>query len=108
MKKVAIVCASVLFFVACQKNSVTTKANHLEDVVLENKSKDAEVTARKRPKPTPTDPIQPQVIPPTTTDKTIIYLDFDGQIVSGTIWSSGTITCNSSGLTAEQQETIRS
>jgi hypothetical protein len=108
MKKIAIVCASVLFFVACQKNSVTTKANHLEDVVLENKNKDAEVTAKKKPKPIPTDPIQPPIIPPTTTDKTIIYLDFDGQIVSGTVWSSGTITCNSSGLTATQQETIRS
>src|SRR6186713_1380432 len=110
MKKIAIVCASVLFFVACQKNSVTT-ANHLEDVVLENKNKDAEVTAR-RPKPikpgTPTDTIQSPVIPPTTTDKTILYLDFDGQIVSGTVWSSGTIICSSSGLTAEQQETIRS
>lgn len=118
MKKIAIVCASVLFFVACQKNSVTTKATqHLEDVVLENKNKDAEVTARKRPKPIkpvhPNEPIDtntynPPNEPPTTTDKTILYLDFDGQIVSGTVWSSGTITCNSSGLTAAQQETVRS
>ena len=111
MKKIAIVCASVLFFVACQKNSVTTKTNHLEDVVLENKNKDVEVAAR-RPKPVkptvPTDPIQPPVIPPTTTGPTILYLDFDGQIVSGTVWNSGTIICNSSGLTAEQQETVRS
>ena len=110
MKKIAIVCASVLFFVACQKNPVTTttKANHLEDVVLENKDKDAAAMSKRRPKPTPTptDPIEPPVIPPTTTGKTIIYLDFDGEIVSGTVWNNGTITCYSSGLTAEQQEMI--
>lgn len=118
MKKIAIVCASVLFLVACQKNSVTTKANHLEDVVLENKKKDADATARRFPKGKPIKPTQPvdtvtENPPPPTeptdqTGKTVLYLDFDGQIVSGTVWNSGTITCNSSGLTAAQQETIRS
>lgn len=43
----------------------------------------------------------------TEVGSSVILCDFDGQVVSGTMWNvSGTITCEPSGLTIDEQEIV--
>ena len=101
----------ILLFAGCQKQASTKLAPlKFEDVVLENKSKDEEVTKRaseRRKKcpignpncqPQPPDPPQP---PPPTGSAGCILLDCDGQEVANTLWNvSGDFYSQPSGLSS--------
>lgn len=74
----------ILFFISCNRDEVQ-KQKHLEDVVLENKSKDEQ--ARKLGRK------------PIRGSKPTILVDFDGYYVSGTLWNTnGPIDAAPSGL----------
>lgn len=120
-KILSLLAFAAIVVAACNKQEVKVQ-RHLEDVVLENKSRDEEIATKRggnkpdRPpgKPTkPTEPVdttdpQPPPTDPPTTGNTVIYLDFDGETVTGTIWNAGTIICNPSQLTATGREQVRS
>lgn len=82
---------------------------HLPDVVLENKEMDAysiqENARRKppRPKPRPDDP----PLPPVTPANGCLLLDFNGHLVSGTMWNTnGDFTCAPSGLSVANEQIV--
>lgn len=96
-----------VLLVGCQRQA-STNLRPPDDLVLENKVKDAEVAARRKKCP-PSNP-NCQTPPPVVSGKKgCILLDFDGQLVSGTMWNaSGDFYCNPSGLTSTQIASILS
>lgn len=108
MKKLLIVFAAVLLF-SCQRQTPIESGRPVQefptDKELFNLEQDAAAANRKKPHPpkggggNPTD----TTTPPTTTGTTVIYLDCDGEQVSG-IW--GNFYAEASGLNADQQQQI--
>lgn len=89
---------------ACEKSQQLQKIP--ADVVLEDKTKDAEVATRKKPDH-PGNPHNPPSTTDTTPKKACVYLDFDGEVVSNTLWNvSGAIYCDNSGLDITTQQTV--
>lgn len=86
----------------------TVDTTHLPDVVLENPEMDRYSTsenARRKfpPKPRPGDP----PLPPPVPSNGCLLLDFNGQIVSNTLWNTnGTFTCAPSGLNVTSEQTV--
>ena len=90
---------------SCQKQASTKLApQHFEDVVLQDKVKDEEVTrkiaARRKPCPPNNPNCQTPPQPPPTEAKGCILLDFNGQQVNDTHW--GSFYCEPSGLSDAQ------
>jgi len=81
---------------------------HLKDSVLENPAMDEyseNVNARRKPpkpKPHPNDP----PLPPVTPLNGCLLLDFNGHVVSRTMWNAGSFTCFSSGLSLSGEQTV--
>jgi hypothetical protein len=119
MKKILIpICAIALF--SCQKQDTPSAdtetlqvARKTEICTVDSDAILADLKASRKPikwfnqptAPTPTPEPTPEPTPtptPTTNYNACIYLDFDGEIVNSPYWNNGnTITCLSSGLSAE-------
>lgn len=83
----------------------TIKVKKLYDVELVDTSMDiaSERVMMARKKPKPPRPGEPPVEPPVVIGNGCILLDFDGQLVSGTMWNTGgDFFCESSGLSSQQ------
>lgn len=91
---------AILLIVSCQRQASTNlRQMPPTDVVLENK--EIKVTARKKCPTNNPNCQTPQPPPVTSSGKGCLLLDFNGQLISGTLWNTnGDVYCNTSGLTA--------
>jgi hypothetical protein len=105
MKKILYALLMIVLVTSCKKNEVRNEVEHIPDHELFNEAKDIEAASKRR-KPKLPRPVQP--VDTTVQEyQTVLYIDFDGQVVSGTYWNtSGAITCLSSGLSETQKQIV--
>lgn len=115
MKSILIVLA-ILLMASCQKQASTNlRQQYPDDVELFSPEKDViAVGMRRPPKPSKgggnpnNPPIVTDIITDLATGEVCIYLDHDGELVSGTMWNvNGDLNLSASGLTITQKDEIR-
>lgn len=103
MKNLIFILIGAMLVVSCNKQ-VTNQMPPM-DKELFNEAKDAEIATKKNPHGNPHN--QPPPTVDTTPKKACIYLDFDGEVVSNTLWNTnGVISCNNSGLDITTQQSV--
>lgn len=102
MKTAAILC--LLLFFSCRYDVNEVKKPSPEKCVFnigESNFRRPPIDRKKKPRNPPAPEPPPNII------QGVLFLDFDGELVSGTSWNyNGDINAEHSGLTLEQQQTI--
>jgi len=118
LKLIGLVALIAIIIFSCKREIVPETKKYPGDVELFNHSRDAEIATKKPPKPpkggggNPHNPPDTTTNPPVDTAEVCIYLDYDGEILSGTLWninygSGNTLVFSPSGLSDTQKQEIR-